>query len=78
MSGSTAKDRFVLNIILDTIGKGDKLVVWKLDRLARNMNDLTKIIEALNSKRAALEILDQKIGVRVKLNIRDRGQSKNY
>ena len=60
-SGSTVKDRFVLNIILDMIGKGDKRVVWKLDRLARNMNDLTQIIEALNIKGAALEILDQKI-----------------
>jgi DNA invertase Pin-like site-specific DNA recombinase len=60
-SGTTAKDRFVLNVILDMIGKGDKLVVWKLDRLARNMKDLTDIIETLNSKGAALEILDQKI-----------------
>jgi DNA invertase Pin-like site-specific DNA recombinase len=33
-SGTMAKDRFVLNVILDMIGKGDKLVVWKLDRLA--------------------------------------------
>jgi len=60
-SGTTAKDRFVLNVILDMIGQGDKVVVWKLDRLARNMNDLTNIIETLNSKGAALEILDQKI-----------------
>lgn len=60
-SGTTAKDRFVLNVILDMIKAGDKLVVWKLDRLARNMNDLTNIIEALNTKGAALEILDQKI-----------------
>ena len=60
-SGTTAKDRFVLNVILDMIGKGDKLVVWKLDRLARNMNDLTNIIETLSSRGASLEILDQKI-----------------
>jgi DNA invertase Pin-like site-specific DNA recombinase len=43
------------------IKAGDKLVVWKLDRLARNMHDLTNIIETLNRKGAALEILDQKI-----------------
>ena len=60
-SGTTAKDRDVLNLLLDMVGNGDKLVVWKLDRLARNMNDLTNIIEVLNGKGAALEILDQKI-----------------
>ncbi len=60
-SGTTAKDRFVLNVLLDMIKAGDKLVVWKLDRLARNMHDLTNIIETLNSKGAALEILEQKI-----------------
>ncbi|MCP4116586.1 MAG: recombinase family protein [Desulfobacteraceae bacterium] len=60
-SGTTAKNRFVLNVILDMIKDGDKLVVWKLDRLARNMKDLTDIIETLNRKGAALEILDQKI-----------------
>jgi len=60
-SGTTVKDRDMLNLILDMIGQGDKLVVWKLDRLARNMNDLTNIIETLNGKGASLEILDQKI-----------------
>jgi len=60
-SGTTAKDREVLALLLDMIRQGDKLVVWKLDRLARNMNDLTNIIEHLNQKGAALEILDQKI-----------------
>jgi DNA invertase Pin-like site-specific DNA recombinase len=40
---------------------GDKLVVWKLDRLARNMNDLCQIVDALDAKGASLEILDQKI-----------------
>jgi DNA invertase Pin-like site-specific DNA recombinase len=40
---------------------GDKLVVWKLDRLARIMNDLTNIVETIESKGASLEILDQRI-----------------
>ncbi len=60
-SGTTTKGRFVLNTLMDMIRPGDKLVVWKLDSLARNMKDLTDIIETLNSKGAALEILDQKI-----------------
>ncbi len=60
-SGTTLTNRPVLDLLLYMIGEGDKLVVWKLDRLARNMHDLTNIIEALNKKGASLEILDQKI-----------------
>ncbi len=60
-SGTSMTKRDVLNLILDMIGTGDKLVVWKLDRLARNLHDLTMIVELLSGKGAALEILDQKI-----------------
>lgn len=60
-SGITTRDREMLHLLLDMISQGDKLVVWKLDRLARNMKDLTDIIEILNNKGAALEILDQQI-----------------
>lgn len=60
-SATTIKGRFVLNTLMDMIRPDDKLVVWKLDRLARNMKDLTDIIETLNRKGAVLEILDQKV-----------------
>lgn len=60
-SGTSTLNRDVLKLLLDMIGEGDKLVVWKLDRLARNLNDLTNIVEILESKNASLEILDQRI-----------------
>ncbi|WP_321530881.1 recombinase family protein [uncultured Desulfuromonas sp.] len=60
-SGTTTKGREVLALLLDMMHQGDKLVVWKLDRLARNMHDLSTIVEALESKGASLEILDQRI-----------------
>lgn len=60
-SGTSMQNREVLSLILDMIGDGDKLVVWKLDRLARNMADLTQIVEKLEKKGAHLEILDQAI-----------------
>jgi DNA invertase Pin-like site-specific DNA recombinase len=60
-SGTTTLNRDVLSLLLDMIGEGDKLVVWKLDRLARNLNDLTNIVETLEAKGASLEILDQRI-----------------
>jgi len=60
-SGTTIKCREVLNLILDMMGQGDKLVVWKLDRLARNVGDLCQIVNTLEEKGASLEILDQNI-----------------
>jgi len=60
-SGTSAKNRDVLNLLLDMMGKDDKLVVWKLDRLARNTGDLCRIVDTLKDKGASLEILDQKI-----------------
>jgi len=60
-SGTSMKSREVLLMILDMMGKGDKLVVWKLDRLARDMNDLTNIVSMLEDKGAHLEILNQSI-----------------
>ncbi len=60
-SGTSLARRDRLNFILELIGEGDKLVVWKLDRLARDMHDLTGIVKKLEKKKASLEILDQQI-----------------
>ena len=60
-SGTTAKDRDVLNLILDMIDQGGKLVVWKLDRLARNTGDLCQIVNALKSKGAPLRSLTKRL-----------------
>jgi DNA invertase Pin-like site-specific DNA recombinase len=60
-SGLAMHNRDVLNLLMDVISDSDKLVVWKLDRLARNMNDLCWIVEKLNKKKAHLEIIDQNI-----------------
>ena len=60
-SGTTTEGRPVLELILDMVTHDDKLVVWKLDRLARDVSDLTRIVKRLESKGASLEILDQRI-----------------
>jgi len=60
-SGTSTLGREVLNLLMEMMGAGDKLVVWKLDRLARNTGDLCQIVNTLESKDASLEILDQKI-----------------
>lgn len=60
-SGTSTSGRPVLELLMDMISSGDKLVVWKLDRLARNMADLMQLVQDLEAKGAALEILDQRI-----------------
>lgn len=60
-TGTNITKRPVLQLLLDMMGEGDKLVVWKLDRLARNQLDLLTLVKQLEEKVAAVEILDQKI-----------------
>lgn len=60
-SGTTRTGREQLGLILQLIDEDEKLVVWKLDRLARNMKDLLDIVDTIESKGACLEILDQNI-----------------
>ena len=47
---------------LERIGKGDTLVVWKLDRLARSLKDLVEIVHDLNQRsvgfRSLTEVID--------------------
>lgn len=64
-SGTTTNGREVLALLIEMIDSGDKLVVWKLDRLARNLHDLTGIVKELEAKGASLEILDQRIDTSV-------------
>ena len=43
---------------LDYVREGDKLIVIRLDRLARGMGDLLEIAEQLRGKGVALQVLD--------------------
>ena len=54
---SSVAKRDQLNVALDYLRDGDVLVVTKLDRLARSVADLVKIIELVKSKGASLKVL---------------------
>ena len=54
---SSVQRRDELEKALRFIRKGDTLVVTKLDRLARSIPDLVKIIERIEEKQATLRIL---------------------
>ena len=49
ISGKTA-DRPGLKRVLRTLGEGDTLVVWKLDRLGRSMRHLVVLVEEMRER----------------------------
>ena len=55
---SSVAKRPELESALDFCREGDVLVVTKLDRLARSIHDLWKIVNRLEEKRVELKILD--------------------
>jgi DNA invertase Pin-like site-specific DNA recombinase len=59
MSGRTADDREQLTQALDWVRDGDTLIVTRLDRLARSVADLHRIIEKLTEKGVAFRCLNQ-------------------
>lgn len=55
---SSVAKREQLNAALSALRSGDKLVVTKLDRLARSVKHLGEIVETINKADASLVILD--------------------
>ena len=55
---SSVAEREQLNAALSSLRSGDKLVVTKLDRLARSVKHLGEIVETINNADASLVILD--------------------
>lgn len=60
ITGKT-KDRPELISCLKALRKGDVLVVWKLDRLARSLKDLVEIITDLNQREIGFKSLTEAI-----------------
>lgn len=59
MSGRSTLDRERLAFALDFVREGDTLIVTRLDRLARSVGDLHRIIEKLATKNVAFRCLNQ-------------------
>lgn len=57
----TLRERPELTTCLRTLRKGDALVVWKLDRLARSLKDLVEIIHDLNQRGVGFRSLTESI-----------------
>ena len=59
VSGSSTNDRDQLALALDFVRENDTLIVTRLDRLARSVGDLHRIIEKLTSKGVAFRCINQ-------------------
>lgn len=57
----TKKDRPQLQKMLEHLRDGDVVVVWKLDRLARSLQDLVSLVNLINEKGASLQSLNDQI-----------------
>lgn len=57
----TLRDRPELAACLRMLRKGDTLVVWKLDRLARSLKDLVEIVHDLNQRGVGFRSLTESI-----------------
>lgn len=55
------RERPELTACLRTLRKGDSLVVWKLDRLARSLKDLVEIVHDLNQRGVGFRSLTESI-----------------
>ena len=60
-SGTSTQGRAELPTVLDFIGKGDVLLVTRVDRLARSIGDLQDIVRTIRSRGAALKATEQPI-----------------
>jgi DNA invertase Pin-like site-specific DNA recombinase len=61
MSGTRREGRAELELLLEFVRKGDELVVTRIDRLARSIDDLQDIVRALQAKGVALRATEQPI-----------------
>ncbi|TKD21963.1 recombinase family protein [Rhodobacter capsulatus] len=57
VSGATAKDRPALQDLIGWVREGDSVVVWSIDRLARNLQDLLAIVQELNAKGVSIRFV---------------------
>jgi len=59
MSGTTTEGRELLEEALRYVREGDVFTVCRLDRLARSMIDLRKIVDGLTAKNVGFRVLQQ-------------------
>lgn len=55
------RDREALSAMIEFAREGDEVIVWSIDRLARDLRDLQDIIQRLNDKGVSVSFLKEKL-----------------
>ena len=55
------RDRDALTAMIEFAREGDEVIVWSIDRLARDLRDLQDIIQRLNDKGVSVSFLKEKL-----------------
>jgi DNA invertase Pin-like site-specific DNA recombinase len=61
LSGKSAADRPALQEMIQYVRDGDSIVVYSIDRLARDLHDLQDVIQTLNDKGVAITFLSERL-----------------
>ena len=61
LSGKSAKDRPALQAMIEYVREGDSVVVYSIDRLARDLRDLQEIIQRLNDNGVTITFLSERL-----------------
>lgn len=61
LSGATAKDRPELQNMIEFAREGDEIIVWSIDRMARDLRDLQTIIQSLLDKNVSITFLSENL-----------------
>lgn len=61
ISGASLKNRPALQQLIDFAREGDEVLVWSIDRIARDLRDLQWIIQKLIDKNVAIKFLSENL-----------------
>ncbi len=60
-SAGRGSERPALDALIDFAREGDEVVVWSIDRLARDLADLQRLLERLNAKGISVQFLSERL-----------------
>jgi DNA invertase Pin-like site-specific DNA recombinase len=61
LSGASAKDRPALQQMIEFAREGDEVIVWSIDRMARDLRDLQGIVQTLVDKGVTVCFLSERL-----------------
>ena len=70
VSGKNAAERPALQQLLEFVREGDAVVVHSMDRLARNLDDLRKIVNLLTNKQVKVEFVKEGSSQKTEFKVR--------